>query len=145
VGLAAAAWVASMLPDVDLPGARVHRRTRLERRHLAVRSAGRLARIPLWLAARLEHRGITHSIAACAAVIWLAALISRDAAIGAALGYGAHVAADACTPAGVRAFAPVSRRPVHLLPKCARIPTGSARELLFGLAFAAACAVVTLP
>jgi inner membrane protein len=94
------------------------------------------------LALRLRHRGITHSLAACAAVTWLALATGLA---GLAIGYASHVAADACTPAGVRAFAPLSRKAVHLLPKPARIPTGSLRELVFALAFAAVCAAVTLP
>jgi membrane-bound metal-dependent hydrolase YbcI (DUF457 family) len=111
LGLAAAAWVGSTLPDADL-------------------------------ALHLRHRGITHSVAACLAVTWLAVLTGF---LGLAIGYVSHVVADACTPAGVRALAPFSRRPVHLLPKAARIRTGSLRELLFGLVFAAACAAIILP
>jgi membrane-bound metal-dependent hydrolase YbcI (DUF457 family) len=91
------------------------------------------------LALRLRHRGITHSVAACLAVTWLAVATGF---LGLAIGYVAHVVADACTPAGVRALAPVSRRPVHLLPRRARIPTGSLREIAFGLTVAAACAAV---
>jgi membrane-bound metal-dependent hydrolase YbcI (DUF457 family) len=94
------------------------------------------------LALHLRHRGITHSALACAAVTWLALTLG---VAGLAIGYVSHVVADACTPAGVRALAPVSRRAVHLLPKRARIRTGSVRELLFGLAFAAACAALILP
>ncbi len=58
------------------------------------------------------------------------------AAAGVAVGYVAHVAADACTPGGVRAWAPLSRERVWLLPPRARIRTGSARELLFAVVFA---------
>jgi membrane-bound metal-dependent hydrolase YbcI (DUF457 family) len=91
---------------------------------------------------RIRHRGITHSALACALVTWAAVAIGVS---GLAIGYVSHVVADACTPAGVRALAPFSRRAVHLLPKRARIRTGSVRELLFGLAFAAACAALILP
>ena len=111
VGLAAAAWVGSTLPDADL-------------------------------ALHMRHRGITHSAVACLAVTWLS---MATGILGLAIGYVAHVVADAFTPAGVSALAPFSRRPVHLLPKRVRIRTGSVRELLFGLAFAAACAAIILP
>lgn len=90
---------------------------------------------------RIRHRGITHSALACALVAWAAVATGLP---GVAIGYVSHVLADACTPAGVRALSPLSRRAVHLLPKAARIRTGSVRELIFGLAFAAACAAVIL-
>ena len=84
----------------------------------------------------LKHRGITHSLAAGAltalAAWWLASLVVPDVATaiatGIAIGYLAHVAADACTPSGVALFAPLSSRRRHLVPKPARIPTGSVRE-----------------
>jgi membrane-bound metal-dependent hydrolase YbcI (DUF457 family) len=47
---------------------------------------------------------------------------------GVALGYGAHIAADACTPAGVRAWAPFSAKRTWLLPSRARVRTGSVRD-----------------
>ena len=55
--------------------------------------------------------------------------------MGVAIGYGAHVAADACTPSGVPFFAPLSGQRWWLLPPIARIPTGSVRE--FAIATAA--------
>jgi membrane-bound metal-dependent hydrolase YbcI (DUF457 family) len=83
----------------------------------------------------------------------LAALVASLAGPGAALligggvaiGYGAHVAADACTPGGVRLWAPFSPERVWLLPWRARIPTGSLREgALAGAAGIAALAAVLL-
>ena len=56
-----ASVLGSRLPDVDQPGARIHRRTRLERRSLLVRLAGRVLRLPMTIFASLaQHRGATH-------------------------------------------------------------------------------------
>lgn len=131
VGLAAASLCGSRLPDIDQLGARVHRRSRLERRSLLVGATGAALRLPLLaLAALVPHRGLTHSSLACAAAAAFAALIASPAgasaalAVGAgvAIGYAAHLAADACTPGGVRLWAPLSGQRVWLLPPHARIP-----------------------
>jgi membrane-bound metal-dependent hydrolase YbcI (DUF457 family) len=153
-GLALAAVCGSRLPDIDQLGARVHRRTRLERRSLLVGAASAALRLPLVaFAAIVSHRTLTHSALACAAAPLFAALVASAAGPGAALlvgagvglGYAAHVAADACTPAGVRLWAPLSRKRVWALPPRARIPTGSLREAAAsGAAALAALAVVLL-
>lgn len=52
---------------------------------------------------------------------------------GLALGYCAHVAADACTPAGVGLWCPFARRRVWCLSPALRIPTGSLREGLVAI------------
>ena len=139
LALAAGALYGSRLPDVDQLGARVHRRSRAERRSLLVGAAGLLVRLPaLLFALAARHRGVAHSVAACSLVVALAVGIGAltDVSLlvlvagGLAIGYTLHVLADACTPAGVRLWAPVSRRPVRILPPVARIPTGSRREAL---------------
>jgi membrane-bound metal-dependent hydrolase YbcI (DUF457 family) len=136
-GLAAAALVASRLPDVDVLGARVLRRSRFGRRSLPGRATGALPRLPLVVfAALVSHRTVTHSALACATVPGLFALLAYPAGAGAALvvggglaiGYTAHVAADGCTPGGIRLWAPLSWRRVWLLPKRARIRTGGRGE-----------------
>ncbi len=144
-----AAVCGSRLPDVDQLGARVHRRTRLERRGILFGAAGAILRVPLVVFALVaRHRGVTHSLAACAVLVAGAALLAGAlpllvfGAWGVALGYGAHVLADACTPSGVTLWAPFSSRRVRLLPAGARIATGSARELI--VAVAALAAVVVL-
>jgi membrane-bound metal-dependent hydrolase YbcI (DUF457 family) len=137
VVLVGAACVGSLLPDADRAGSKVYRRTRLERRVWPVRLLGAAARLPLRALILLGHRGLTHSGFACAAaavlgwavVSLLAPGVAVAAGAGLALGYGAHVAADACTPGGVALWAPLSRRRRWLLPKPARIPTGSLREI----------------
>jgi hypothetical protein len=87
----------------------------------------------------------------CAAAA-LAALVASPAGAGVALvvaggvaiGYVAHVAADACTPAGVALWAPLSRRHLWLLPPGARIRTESWREVAVAAAAAAALATALL-
>jgi len=126
----------SWLPDADRLGTRVHRRSLLERRSLLAGALGVVARTPLWALALLgRHRGITHSLLACvlvgaAAAALGVALPSPGLALagGLALGYLAHVLADACTPSGVSLWAPFGPRTVWLVPRPARIPTGGLRE-----------------
>ena len=138
VALVAGAWLGSLLPDADRAGSRIYRSRRLERRLWPVRALGWVARLPLRLLLVLKHRGITHSLAACAvaAIVcaFLASLVVPSAAVevgaGVAIGYLAHIAADACTPSGVALLAPLSRRRRWLAPSRARIPTGSAREFV---------------
>ena len=76
--------------------------------------------------------------AACAIVALAASLLSREFAAGLAIGYLAHVAADACTPGGVPLLAPLTRRRWWLLPRRIRIPTGSLRELVVAATLTAA-------
>ncbi|WP_308214330.1 metal-dependent hydrolase [Solirubrobacter ginsenosidimutans] len=149
--LLAAAWIGSLLPDADRAGSRVYRRTRVERRVPLARLAGWLLRLPLRPLVLLRHRGITHSLVACAAVAlatWaLVGLADADlgvaAGAGMAIGYGAHVLADACTPAGVPLWAPLSSKPTWMLPAWARIKTGSAREFVVATALTGALVSAT--
>jgi inner membrane protein len=144
-----AVW-GSLLPDADRLGTRVHRRGRLARRNLAVAVLGALLRLPLVAFALLaRHRGVSHSLVACGLLAGLAALIAAivggagaAAAAGCALGYCAHVLADACTPSGVCLWWPFSRRPAWLVPRPFRIRTGSLPDAL--LAVVAAMLAVAL-
>ena len=141
-----------MLPDADRAGSRVYRPTRIERRLWPARVLGWLARLPLRALVVLRHRGLTHSLVATAGAAvacgLLASLVAPPAAItvgaGVAIGYLAHVAADACTPSGVALFAPVSGRRRWLLPSPARIPTGSAREQMVAVLLAVASVTATV-
>jgi membrane-bound metal-dependent hydrolase YbcI (DUF457 family) len=134
--LLGAAWLGSMLPDADRAGTRIYHRTRLERRVGLVAALGWLIRLPLRLLMLLPHRGVTHSVFACAAAAVLSGLLVAvaDPALagaacgGMAIGYATHIAGDACTPSGVAAWAPISGRRYWLLPPGLRIPTGSLRE-----------------
>lgn len=147
-GLVAAAAVCasllgSRLPDVDQPGARIHRRTRLERRSLTAGLAGRVLRAPMTIfAALVTHRGATHwLLSAAVATIVLAGAaralwppLALPIAIGAGCGYCAHLLADACTPHGAPLVGPFSGRCVHLLPPRMRLGTGGAGDLLVFIA-----------
>ena len=148
---AGAAVVGAWLPDADQLGSRIHRRSRLERRNLAVGAGGALLRLPLFaFGALASHRAITHSVLASMVVaggagLLLALLGLPLAAIlagGLGVGYACHVLADACTPTGVRLWWPLSRRRVWLLPAGCRIATGSVRELLLAVCVLALVAVL---
>jgi inner membrane protein len=92
----------------------------------------------------LRHRGVTHSLAACAVAALVAGLLAPPLGAGVAIGYLAHIAADACTPSGVAVFAPLSRRRRHLVPSFARIPTGSAREFVVATLMTVATVAATV-
>jgi membrane-bound metal-dependent hydrolase YbcI (DUF457 family) len=150
---AAAALYGAWLPDVDQRGSRVHRRSQLERRSLVAGSVGALPRLPLVaFGALASHRAATHSAVACVAVAGGVALALTPLGLAVApvvagaigLGYAAHVLADACTPAGVRLWWPLSRRRVWLLPAGCRIATGSVRELLLAACVLALVAVLVV-
>jgi membrane-bound metal-dependent hydrolase YbcI (DUF457 family) len=152
VAAGAAAVCGSWLPDADRLGTRVHRRSRLERRTLLAAAVGLVARLPLVAFALVaRHRGVSHSLVACALVGAAAAALglalpppAPALAGGLALGYGAHVLADDCTPAGVALLAPFARRRVWLVPARARLRTGSAREGLLAAAFAGLALILAL-
>jgi membrane-bound metal-dependent hydrolase YbcI (DUF457 family) len=113
---------------------------------------GWIARLPLRVLTVFGHRGVTHSLAACAAASLACGLLASFAipvaavAVGAGvgLGYLAHIAADACTPGGVALWAPFSHRRRWLLPSRARIPTGSAREFVLATLLTVTAAATVL-
>lgn len=129
----------SRLPDLDQPGARIHRRTRLERRSFSAAATGSVLRVPVTIFARVaKHRGATHWLVTGAAVTIALTLASAavwstfglPVAIGIGCGYGAHLLADACTPHGAPLLGPFRARRVHLLPSGHRIVTGGLGDLL---------------
>jgi membrane-bound metal-dependent hydrolase YbcI (DUF457 family) len=95
---------------------------------------------------RLRHRGVSHSLVAlaiCTAIAWLvltavtrnpltlgdvtlsnSGQVPRVIAVAFALGFVSHLAADACTPAGIAPFLPFSSRRCWLLPRRLRGKTG---------------------
>lgn len=150
-GCVAASLLGSRLPDADQAGSKIHRRTRLERRSVALSVVGFVLRLPLRLfAAIANHRGATHwlstAVAVAAAHGALAAAINSalllPVAAGIAAGYVMHLLADACTPHGAPLLGPLRRQRVHLLAARWRIPTGSHREL--GVWLAGLCAAAAL-
>ena len=157
-GLVAAAAVCasllgSRLPDADQPGARIHRRTRLERRSIVVRLAGRVLRLPMTIFAALaQHRGAAHwLVSGAATAIFLAGTagalwppLRLPIFIGASCGYSAHLLADACTPHGAPLLGPFSARRVHLLPRRMRVVTGGAGDLLVLMAATVTAAALGL-
>lgn len=84
---------------------------------------GALLALLNWLVMRLtDHRGATHGLTALALVTaggWALTgwAIGPALALGLALGYAGHLAADALTPAGIELAAPWSRRRWYLLPR----------------------------
>lgn len=138
-GAVCASLLGSRLPDADQRGARIHRRTRLERRSLVARLCGRVLRLPMTIfAAVAHHRGATHwLLSAAATTVVLSAAAGAlwppfglPVFIGLGCGYGAHLLADACTPHGAPLLGPFSGRCVHLLPPRMRVMTGGAGDLL---------------
>ena len=112
---ASAPLLGSRLPDIDQLGARIHRRSRLERRSLSAAIAGATLRLPLTLfAAGARHRSVTHWLLSAAVVTLLLAALAAAAwpplmlpiALGTGCGYVAHVVADACTPHGAPLLGP---------------------------------------
>lgn len=114
----------------------------------ALQAAGLIAtaylasRLPDRLEVLVPHRSVTHwaltaaALTAAVAVglgIALGPVVALVAGAGFAVGYGGHIAADACTPHGVPALAPFYPRPVWLLPRALRVRTGSWREGLLAL------------
>jgi inner membrane protein len=125
----AAATLGSLLPDLDAAHSKL--------KHWQIGGVR-----PLWLMGellyrQLGHRGLLHSLAGLAGV----ALIALPgvpwwgwaAAAGLILGYGSHLATDACTRSGIPLLYPRPQRR-HLLPQGLRFVTGSqAEEVLFVL------------
>src|SRR4051812_37451382 len=146
------AWLGALLPDADRGGARLYRCTPIERRLPLLRPLGLLVRLPLRVLIVLPHRGPTHSLFGCAiAAAVVAALTSLVApelvppvAAGLSIGYLAHIAGDGCTPGGVPLWAPVSRRRRWLLPRPARVPTGSVCEYALTALLTVALTVATV-
>ncbi|MEA2223508.1 MAG: LexA-binding, inner rane-associated putative hydrolase [Solirubrobacteraceae bacterium] len=150
-GAVCASLLGSRLPDADVRGARIHRRTRLERRSVVARLAGRVLRLPMTIfAASARHRGATHWLltAAAATIVLTAAAgavwpaLMAPVAIGAGCGYGAHLLADACTPHGVPLLGPFSSRRIHLLPAGLRVATGGIGDRLMLITAALAAAAL---
>lgn len=107
LGLAA---LGSLLPDIDHPQSWAGKR---------------LAVVSIPLAALIGHRGVTHSLIAVAGFVALLALLGvNHLAAPLAVGYLAHLLADALTVSGVPLLWP-SRRPYGLR----LIRTGSLAEI----------------
>ena len=142
-GCVAVSVLGSRLPDADQLGAKIHRKTRWERRNPLIALLGFIARVPLVLfASVVRHRGATHWLSTGAAVTVICGAVAGvvdgvlvlPVAAGLGAGYTLHLLADACTPHGVPLLGPFSTHKRHVLPKGRRIPTGSGRETVVCLA-----------
>jgi inner membrane protein len=134
-----AAFVGSLLPDIDHDDAKLRHMTGTERGSL-----GGCLIAPL-VGLLGGHRALTHTLVAWFVVslpaIWLSlamllpnaplltTLIAwRGAALALSVGYGSHLLADAMTVSGVPLFWPVGEQRVHVLPHGLRFRTGSLSE-----------------
>lgn len=136
--LAAVATLGSLLPDLDAAESTL--------KHWSVCQIKPFAPIAVLLHHRLGHRRLLHSLRGLASQIifcaMLAGMIGVDLALALLLGYASHLAADACTRAGIRLF---YSRPgcSHLLPQQFRISTGSSmEEAVFGVSACLALALL---
>ena len=152
-GCAVASLLGSRLPDLDQPRSRIHRRSPIERRSLAIGALGAVLRLPLQAFAVLaSHRGATHWLTTAVLVTvafgMLAAPLGATAvfvaAVGVGCGYVTHVLADACTRSGAPLLGPFSRRPVHLLGSRRTLRTGSPADVLVGVAAFGGAVVLAL-
>src|SRR3954470_3371902 len=96
------AWLGALLPDADRAGARLYRRTPIERRLPLLRPLGLLARLPLRVLIVPPPRGPTHSLSGCAITAAVAAALTSLVApelaplvaAGLSIGYLTHIAGD---------------------------------------------------
>ncbi len=128
-----AVFLGSIAPDIDGDGV-VSRPGRLFSRFLSRRVASILdafgQALSAFFRATLGHRGFFHwpvvALILCLSSVFLQSVFL----FWFGWGYLFHILADACTPAGVPLFAPITVRDIHFFS----IPTGSFREfILFGI------------
>lgn len=129
------AAVGSIIPDIDHPKAFV------SRAHWMLHGASHLLNIAV------HHRGITHSLAALAAITGMVYYglpgLGLDAALAVpfAVGYLSHLLADSLNPTGVKWLQPFSERAFRLDGKLlffrVRITTGSLADRAVGVTLAA--------
>ena len=120
--LVACAALGSLLPDLDAPSSMV--------KHLSVARIQPFAPVATILSRDLGHRGATHSLLGWlvfAILTFLLALWQPTLWLALVLGYGSHLAADACTKSGIPLLHPRKTR-YHLLPRSLRLTTGSLAE-----------------
>ncbi len=121
--LIGAAAFGSLLPDLDASESKI--------KHLAVGGIKPFLLPSQAIHRYLGHRGFSHSLAA----LLLVSLLVLPLAfwwgllppLALLLGYGSHLAADACTRSGIPLLYPRKMR-YHLLPRSLRFTTGSMAE-----------------
>ena len=133
--LSVAAAFGALLPDLDAAESQI--------KHLKVSGFTPFTPLAVMLNRRLGYRGALHSLLGLgiASLIFLLLGFWWDwnLPLSLALGYATHLAADACTKAGILFLFPRRRR-YHLLPRRWRITTDSAaEEVLFCYRRAVGC------
>lgn len=160
-GMAVAiATAAALLPDLDSTDTAARTKLGLGRQQIRREWKRRprlslvfrwLVTIPLnffaWL---MPHRGPTHWLGTAAALFWIlygiTSLLQLPLTIPLAFGAGylSHLLADGLTVAGVPLLGPITRRPIHLLPRPFRFRTGGLVERLVVLLILAFMFSVTI-
>lgn len=125
----AAAALGSLLPDLDAAESKI--------KHLQFGGIKPFLLPSRFIHRQTGHRSLLHSLMALVYValfsIVIAACLGPIVALALWLGYAIHLAADACTRAGIPLLYPRPKR-FHLLPKPLRIVTGSlAEDVVFAL------------
>ena len=117
------AALGALLPDLDASQSQI--------KHLSVAGVTPFAPVASLLNRAFGHRGLLHSLLGwgIATVLLMPLAIIGGIAIPLALslGYGSHLATDACTKSGIPFFYP-NRKRYHLLPRPLRLTTGSMAE-----------------
>lgn len=121
--LMACAAFGALLPDLDATSSTI--------RSLSVARIQPFVPLSVLLSRALGHRGATHSLLG----LFVAAVLLLPVAffwgwlfwLALLLGYGSHLAADACTKSGIPLMHPRRKR-YHLLPLPYRLTTGSFAE-----------------
>jgi len=122
--LAALAALGALLPDLDTASSKLA--------SLSLGGGRPLAPLALALHRALGHRGLLHSPAGWLGFgllcLPLALWAPWPAPLALFMGYGSHLAADACTRSGIPAWPSRKDRRWHLLPPRLRLTTGSWAE-----------------
>jgi inner membrane protein len=124
--MAATAVVGALLPDLDAADSKA--------KHLSVFGVKPLLPVAGGLHRAYGHRGALHSLRGLAAFATVTLPLSIwcgwQVWVALGLGYGSHLAADACTRSGISVQWP-DRRRFYILPPSLRVTTGSRAEDLF--------------
>lgn len=125
--MGALAAFGALLPDLDASKSQI--------KNLAIAGVTPFAPVASLLNRTLGHRGLLHSLLgwgiATLLLIPLALLGGTTVSLALSLGYGSHLATDACTKSGIPFLYPKRKR-YHLLPRSLRLTTRSmAEEVVF--------------
>ena len=127
--MAALSAFGALLPDLDASQSQI--------KHLSIAGVTPFAPLAILLNRALGHRGLLHSAlgwgVATLLLIPLALFGGIAVPLALSLGYGSHLATDACTKSGIPFLYPKRKR-YHVLPRSLCLTTGStAEEAVFAL------------